>query len=140
MDGISDIRIVQIDPKRPPLIRKEPYIDLFFELTHKVPKDWGEQFNGLAAKQQFTATIKVDEGLYIESWVRTADELPANLAFLQGLVADCSKRYIAKIVLRQGEQASENSALSEGVGEQGRLNAIVALLDFDETDPSVASS
>jgi len=45
MDGISDIRIVGIDAKRPPIIRKEPCIDIYFELSHKVPKYWAEEFN-----------------------------------------------------------------------------------------------
>ena len=31
MEGISDIKIIGIDEKRPPKIRKEPYIDLVFK-------------------------------------------------------------------------------------------------------------
>ncbi len=38
MEGISDIKIVSIDSKRPPVIRKQPYIALFFTLSHKGPK------------------------------------------------------------------------------------------------------
>ena len=50
MQNIMNIKIVGIDEKRPPLIRKEPYIDLFFQLSHKVPLDWCEDFNELTKK------------------------------------------------------------------------------------------
>jgi hypothetical protein len=131
MDGISDIRIVGIDAKRPPIIRKEPYIDVYFELSHKVPKNWAEDFNTLLAKQPFSATIRVDEGLYIETWVKSPDDIPANFALLKAKVAQCTEQYIAKIALKQGLRDAENAAVGQGQGEQGRLNAILAELDFN---------
>ena len=33
MEGISDLRIIGIDERRPPIIRKEPYIYLFYIVT-----------------------------------------------------------------------------------------------------------
>ena len=134
MEGISNIRIVALDAKRPPVIRKEPYIDLAFELSHKVPKNWGEEFNGLVAKKEFSASIRVDEGLYIETWVRSPDEVVANFDFLKRMVAECTAQYIAKIELSKGKQDAENTATNATLGEQGRLNTIVAGLDFSDPE------
>ena len=47
MQGISDINIIGIDETRPPFIRKEPYIDIFFELSHQAPIDWCKDLNSL---------------------------------------------------------------------------------------------
>ena len=59
MDNILDIRIIGIDEKRPPIIRKEPYIDLFFKLSCKPPLDWCEDFNVLA--KDLVPPVKIDE-------------------------------------------------------------------------------
>ncbi|MFT5449828.1 MAG: hypothetical protein ACI9DC_005026 [Gammaproteobacteria bacterium] len=134
MEGISNIRIVAVDAKRPPVIRKEPYIDIAFELSHQVPKNWSEDFNGLVSKKEFSASIRVDEGLYIETWVRSPDEIAANFDFLKRMVAECTAQYIAKIELSKGKQDTENEAANATLGEQGRLNAIVAGLDFSDPE------
>jgi hypothetical protein len=131
VEGISDIRIVGIDSKRPPIIRKEPYIDVYFALSHKAPKNWCEDFNSLLAKQKFSATIRVDEGLYVETWVKSPDDIPANLELLKAKIAECNEQYIAKIAYSKGLRDAENSALGQEQGEQGRLNTILAGLDFD---------
>ena len=73
MEGISDIKITGIDEKRPPVIRKEPYIDIFFKLSHQAPADWCKDFNALLSNHPTAPKIKEKEGLYIEGWVRTAD-------------------------------------------------------------------
>jgi hypothetical protein len=132
VEGISDIKIVGVDAKRPPVIRKEPYIDIFFELSHKVPKRWGEDFNALMKKQKFTASIRVDEGLYVETWVRSPDEIPENLALLKVKITECNESYIAKVLRSQGKQDADNIAIGKELGEQGRLNSIVAALDFSD--------
>ena len=131
MEGISDIKIVALDPRRPPVIRKEPYLDLYFELSHKVPEDWSADFNELAAKKKLAAKIKPDEGLFIETWVRGPDDIIAHLEALKAKVAECNENYIAKIALRRGQEDDENALLASGTGEQGRLNRIIAGLDFD---------
>ena len=72
MEGISDIRISGIDEMRPPRIRKEPYINLYFKLIHKAPKDWCEDFNHLVAKGDYPVKIEPNTGLFIETWVRSS--------------------------------------------------------------------
>ena len=131
MEGISDIKIVALDPRRPPVVRKEPYLDLYFELSHKVPEDWSADFNELAAAQKLVAKIKPEDGLFIETWVKGPDDVVAHLEVLKTKVAECNANYIAKIELRRGQQDDENALLASGTGEQGRLNRIIADLDFD---------
>jgi len=132
MEGISDIRISGIDEQRPPLIRKEPYINLYFKLNHKAPKEWCEQFNDLLRKGQYPIELKLDEGLYIESWVRKIEEIKPMVDHLKQAVTKCTEMYIAKIDAdaRADAEASSNASVEDS-GEQGRLNRVIAELDFD---------
>jgi hypothetical protein len=131
VEGISDLRIIGIDERRPPIIRKEPYIDLFFKLTHKAPADWCNDFNGLLAKHPATPKIKADEGLYIETWVRTPDAVVEILTLLKNTVTECNHQYIERIELSARKAGDDNASLAQETGEQGRLNKIIASLDFD---------
>ena len=97
MEGISDIQIIGIDDKRPPRIRKEPYIDLFFRLSHQAPGDWCSIFNVLLGKHASNAKIKVKEGLFIEAWVQKPEDIPLLLALLKDKVAECSRLFIELI-------------------------------------------
>ena len=131
MEGISDIKIVGIDPTRPPLIRKEPYIDLYFQLSHEVPKDWSDDFNDLTSKQGIPAKISGVERLFIETWVRSPDDVVERLEDLKRYVTECTESYIAKVQLRKSHQDGANSAQGEELGEQGRLNKIIAGLTYE---------
>jgi len=131
MEGISDIRICGLDEKRPPRIINKPYIDLFFKLIHQAPKDWCEDFNQLAAKGKYTAKIAPAAGLFIETWVRTPDEIEDALKTLRTAVTTCSQEYIAKIDARIKAAADAQDKPGDE-GEQGRLNKIIAALNFDE--------
>lgn len=134
MDDIRDIHINGIDPTRQPRVRKEPYIDLYFTLEPAAPPRWCEDFNGLAAGGDFPATIDPKKGLIIETWVRTPDEVVTALHTLKGVVRKTTEAYIARA-------KAESAALlqvdvpAEEQGEQGRLNKIIATLDFDADTP-----
>ena len=132
MEGISDIKIIGIDEKRPPVITKAPYIDLFFKLSHKAPEDWCKDFNALVSKYPGTPKLNEKVGLYIESWVKTPDDIVDYLEQLKAKVAQCSKEYIQRIELATRNAQDANDSISEGTGEQGRLNKIIASLNFDE--------
>ena len=131
MEGISDIKIVGIDERRPPVIRKEPYIDIFFKLSHKAPTDWCQNFNGLLSKHPGRPKINEKDGLFIEGWVKGPDDISVYLGVLKKTVAQCSEEYIEHIeqALRMASEASVS--VSEESGEQGRLNRIVSDLDFE---------
>ena len=131
MEGISDIRIAGMDENRPPRLRKEPYINLYFRLLHKAPPDWCEGFNDLLVKHEYTPKIYAEEGLYIETWVRSPDEIAGLFQVLKEKVTACTAQYIEKIAASKRDSDSDNDLLQkEGSGEQGRLNRIIAGLDF----------
>ena len=132
MEGISDIRIIGIDEKRPPKIRKEPYIDIVFKLSHQAPTDWCSDFNALLSKHPTSPKIKEKEGLYIEAWVRSPDEIVVFLEQLKAKITECNRRYIERIELSIRNASDANTSLAQEVGEQGRLNRIIASLDFDD--------
>lgn len=130
MEGISDIRISGIDEMRPPRIRKEPYINLYFKLIHKAPKDWCEDFNHLVAKREYPIKIEPSTGLFIETWVRKPEEIEKALDGLKKAVSQCNETYIARI-LAEANAAANTDDIQQAGGEQGRLNQIIAGLNFD---------
>jgi hypothetical protein len=130
MEGISDIHIIGLDELRPPIIRKEPYIDLYFKLSHQAPADWCRDFNALLAQHSSSPKIKEKEGRFIESWVRTPDEIVALFDLLKQTVADCTQQYIDRIESAARHSSAGSMTSLEDAGEQGRLNRIIASLDF----------
>ena len=132
MEGISDIRIVGLDDKRPPKIRAKPYIDLFFKLSHKAPADWCGNFNSLSSKLKGSVRIDAEQGLFIEAWVRSPDEISPFLDQLKLKVAECTREYIQRIANTVHDNDQNNTEQATEGGEQGRLNAIIAALNFDD--------
>ncbi|CAK0777066.1 conserved hypothetical protein [Gammaproteobacteria bacterium] len=132
MEGISDIKIVGVDERKPPRVRKEPYIDIVFKLSHQVPPDWCDDFNNLMRKHKTIGELDKVTRVSIETWVRTMEEIPGHLEKLQETVEECSRNYIAKILQRQKDAAGDSEFLQEATGEQGRLNRLIAGLNFDK--------
>ena len=132
MEGISDIKIIGIDEKRPPIIRKEPYIDLFFKLSHKAPEDWCKDFNALLSKHPTKPRINEKEGMFIDAWVKSSDDIVQYLEQLKGKVTDCSNEYIKRIELSVLNSGKEDLSREAETGEQGRLNKIIAGLVFEK--------
>lgn len=139
MEGISDIKIIGVDEKRPPVIRKEPYIDLYFKLSHKAPADWCVDFNSLMVKHPCKPKIDKQKGLFIDAWVRKPDEIVTLLETLKKNVAQCSDDYIRRIEAALNSQQGEDDTLSQVTAEQGRLNRIIAELDFGDESPESCS-
>lgn len=132
MEGISDIRIIGIDDMRPPRIRKEPYINLYFKLSHKAPAQWCADFNALVAKKTYTTRIDPGEGLFIETWLRKPEEIETVLEGLKAAVKEASEVFIARMKAEALAAAAAGNTLNpEDEGEQGRLNRIIAGLKFD---------
>lgn len=132
MEGISDIKVIGMDDKRPPRIGKEPYIDLFFQLSHKAPLEWCIGFNELLVKHEYTPKIKTNEGLFIEAWVRRPDEIAGLFQIIKAKVTECTAQYIENIAISQRDAISNSDhTQKEGDSEQGRLNKVIAGLDFD---------
>lgn len=131
MENISNIKIIGIDDTRPPRVRKEPYIDIFYKLSHKVPADWCEGFNNLSKKLEPPVKIDKNEGLFIDAYVRDMNHIPAHLRKIKKVIAAFNEQYIESIRQRALVAAAENTSLSGHEGEQGKLNRIIAELKFD---------
>lgn len=134
MQGISDIRIIGIDELRPPVITKHPYIDIFFQLSHQAPSDWCRDFNSLLAKHPSTPKIKEKEGVYIEAWVRKPDEIVTLLGNLKETISECTRQYIERIEISAQNSRNDIASLADEGGEQGRLNKILASLNYETDD------
>lgn len=132
MSDTSAIKIVGLDEKRPPIIRKEPYIELFFKLSQKAPTDWCEDFNNLAKKVTPPAKINTKDGcLFIETYVRDIAHIAAHLENIKKHVSNCNTQYIKQREARElAAQAGSNSLQTQG-GRQGKLNDIINGLNFD---------
>jgi len=131
MEGISDIKMVGIDQQRPPQIRKEPYIELFFKLNHEAPKRWCEEFNHLMGHEKYSIKIDPKVGLFIETWVRKPEEVESLFNDIKANIKICTESYIKKIHAEQNAE-SDLSFSQQEQGEQGRLNRIIANLDFEK--------
>jgi hypothetical protein len=132
LQDISEIRIVAIDEKRPPKVRKEPYIDLFFKLSRQVPEDWCDEFNRLTGKMEPTIKINKKEGLFIETYVRDMHLIQEHLDKIRQKITDCNERYSTSIRQREMAEAAKTAALLGDGGKQGVLNQIIATLKFDD--------
>jgi hypothetical protein len=133
LQDISDIKIVGFDDKRPPRVRKEPYIDLFFKLSRQAPEDWCDDFNMLTAKLDPAIKIEKVEGLFIDTYVRDMSHIPEHLEKIKKKVATCNTQYLENLRQRALAEAGAIDALSgEGSGEQGKLNRILSTLNFDD--------
>lgn len=130
MQDIMNIKIVGIDEKRPPLIQKEPYIDLFFQLSHKVPEDWCEDFNDLTKK--LNPPIKIDKGkaLFIETYVRDMNQIVKHLETIKHTIITCNEHYIKRCQERELAAQAKMSAVPGISGKQSQLNAIVDALNY----------
>ncbi|MFZ0469927.1 MAG: hypothetical protein WAL92_13480 [Thiogranum sp.] len=132
MQSISDIRIVGIDEKRPPRVLKEPYIDLFFELSHQAPQEWCDDFNMLTGKLDPAIRIDKSKGLFIDTYVRDMSHIPAHLDAIKQKIVVCNEQYRAAVRKSEMAAAGTNADLLGDGGEQGKLNTIVAALKFDD--------
>lgn len=131
MTQFSEIKIKGTDPLRPPRIRKESYIDLYYLLSEEAPVDWCEDFNALGRRVNPMAKIDVSQRGFINSYVNAMETIPAHFAQIKQAVADCNAQYLEKLRQRELAQARDAASLSEEGGKQHQLNSIIASLDFD---------
>lgn len=131
MSTISEIKILGFDETRPPKLRKEKYIDLFFRLSQKPPEGWCDDFNHLGRQLSPSPKIKTNIGECIDTYVNDMALIPAHLTELKQLIVECNDQYIEKTRLKELKLAEQKSFLQEADGEQNRLNQIVESLDFE---------
>ena len=132
MSDIKEIRINGFDQDRPPRIRKEDYIDLYFQLSQKAPLDWCEDFNALGRKVNPSPKIDKNKGLHIETYVNNMSLIAQQLASVKALLLECNQQYQQKIDEKARILAASNASLQGQDGEQFKLNQIVDALSFDD--------
>lgn len=130
MSSFEEIKIAGIDLDRPPQMRKESYIDLFYKLSAKPPSDWCEDFNALGRQLSPAAKIDKTSGECIDTYTNDMEKIPSQLGEIKQAVKDCNEQYLEKIKLKALELAASNAALQGQGGEQEKLNQIIASLDF----------
>ena len=131
MTLFNEIKITGIDANRPPRVRKEPYIDMFYQLSEDAPEEWCEDFTGYG--RQLNPMAKIDKSTrgIIGTYVNDMNFIPAHFAQLKEAVANCNVQYLEKLEQREAAMAKDNANLKEQGGQQFKLNEIVASLDFD---------
>ncbi len=96
MQDINNIKIVGIDDERPPKMRKEAYVDLFFKLSEKAPLDWCEDFNTLSLRMNPAVKIARNGGVCVEAWVRDMQDIAPQLEKIKQKILDSNEQYIEK--------------------------------------------
>ena len=131
MSEFSGIKIIGLDKDRPPRVRKEAYIDLFFRLSTKVPTDWCEDFNALGRKETPSPKIDKNKGECIETYVNDMNLIASHLADVKQVVISCNLQYQEKLDEKARILAASKVNLQGQEGEQLKLNEIIDALKFD---------
>ena len=131
MTQFNEIKITSIDANRPPRVRKEAYIDLFYQLSEDAPEEWCEDFSGFGRHVNPLAKIEKGTRCFIGTYVNDMDSIPAHFEQIKQAVIDCNTQYLEKIRQRELALAKDNDTLQEQGGLQFKLNEIDTSLDFD---------
>ena len=129
---MSDIKIIGIDKDRPPRIRKEAYIDLFFRLSEKGSQAWCEDFNALGRKINPSPKIDQNLGECIQTYVGNMTLIAQHLADVKKVLSACNEQHQQKIDEKARVLAARNASLQGQDGEQYKLNQIIEGLNFDD--------
>ena len=132
MAAFKEIKISGFDESRPPRVRKEPYIDLFYQLSEEPPQEWCEDFERFGRLLHPHAKVDKASRCFINTYVNDMNVIPAHFAQLKQAVFECNTHYEEKLRKRAEELARQNRILSEGSSEQFKLNRIVESLDFED--------
>lgn len=131
METPDTLRIVGIDETRLPRVLEAPYIELVFKLSRKAPLEWCQDLNLLFDKYQYSVRIDINKGLFIETWVRKIDEIEAHFELIKKRIVECNERYAQKEKDLALALLGKADNVTETQGEQGRLNSVLAKLDFN---------
>ena len=131
MTLFNEIKIIGIDANRPPRVRKEAYIDLFYQLSEDAPEEWCEDFEGFGRQVNPLAKVDRTKRCFINTYVNDMNVIPAHFEQLKQAVVDCNAQFLEKLRQKELALAKDNANLSEQGGRQFELNEIIASLDFD---------
>lgn len=131
MTTINQIKLIGIDEERPPLMRKEAYIDLFFKLSQKAPQDWCEDLNKMG--HQVEPSFKIDKanGSIVETWTRDMDQIPQQLEKIKKKIKECNEQYLERLRLKVISDAAKTVSANGQDSKQAKLDLIIATLNFE---------
>jgi hypothetical protein len=131
MQDIKDIKIIGIDEDRPPMVRKEAYVDLYFKLSKKAPVDWCEDFNILG--HQITPPVKINpaNGIFVETYVRDVNQIQEHLNKIKDKIKLCIEKFLEKERQKQLALAEKSANLHGTSSKQDELNKIIAQLNYE---------
>ena len=130
LNSISDIRIIGFDKNRPPQVRKENYIDLFFQLSQQAPAEWCEQFNKLGNQLEPTVKVNKSDGIILETWIRDMNLIQVHMDKIKEKITLCTQQMLQNIKQKELDALAKNTSIQGQDGEQNKLNLIVASLDY----------
>lgn len=130
MIDINSIKVIGFDETRPPLVRKENYIDLFFKLSVEPPADWCDDFNGLGHQIQPPAKINPQAKTIISTYVHDMQLLQKHLDKIKEKVSLCNENYVEKIRQKALALAAKQAETTGTNAKQNQLNEIVSRLIF----------
>ena len=131
MESSMDLKIIGIDPERPPKIQQRPCVDLFYQLNESANEDWCRCFASISGKQVYSFKINPEGGEFIETWVKKPSEIARSLETAKSLVARCNEVYVELLDQRRRQAAVviPDEIISP---EQKALNDIVSQLVFED--------
>jgi len=129
VSGIEDIKIKSLDANRRPSLKNKKYIDIYYELSQKAPRDWCADFNLAFSKLSLNAKISPDDGLYIETWVRDITHIQSELDQLKDIIKAINKKYIEQKLEAAAE--AQRTASMKGESSSDALDEVLELLNFD---------
>lgn len=129
MSNIENIKIKGLDVNRRPSLKNKKYIDVFYELSEKAPRDWCADFNLLFSKSALNAKINPDNCLYVETWVRDITHIQNELDQIKEIIKTCNKNYIAQKL----KEAAAWQQTEDNKGDSGSeaLDKVLDLLNFE---------
>jgi hypothetical protein len=131
MTNISEIKVIGIDDIRPPIVRKENYIDLFFKLSLKPPAAWCQDFNTLGHRIKPPAKIMSEPGLIIETYVHDMEDIQLQLNKIKQKITQCNEEYLEKERQKQIALLKKQVDTNGNSVRQTQLNEIVSTLDYE---------
>jgi len=132
MQDIKTIKIIGIDEDRPPMVRKEAYVDLYFKLSQQAPEDWCEDFNKLGHRITPPVKINPKTGLIMETYVREVEHIQDHLNKIKKIIKTCNDAYLERERQDQLALAAKKNNVNGASVKQTRLNEIIAALDFED--------
>lgn len=131
MTSFNEIKIIGFDEDRLPRVRKEAYIDLFYQLSEEAPEEWCEDFERYGRQIHPPAKVDKSKRCFINTYINDMNDIPVQFEQLKLAVLECNAQYREKLRQREEALARENANLSMQGGKQYELNEIVASLKFD---------